>query len=306
MLALPAPAMAAVRERRDGQHAPGQAGGWATPTFSPVPYHRPQQDRGAAVTGLEKGERWTETISYIQEMLHGKRAVTTTLTPAGQHGSSLKAVTRTGDAPSPVPQLTAFTLSDVRWDTFCVSAPTLLSPPYTRNPVSIFTSFSFPPAWSLQGQKHGFGQGWSQIYHNSDCSGNLQVTISDQLFSQYLTLSSYHRTCHISMGGDNFSSNWGSESKAQVPTSSNFIGKQQPQGLTARSPVTRAGRDWDNWDMCNSASHKASWSRHTDVQTAQQLLVVLVLPAQGWLSSHRGGSSTTHSRGYSGSALQNS
>lgn len=58
--------------------------------------------------------------------------------------------------PNQIQQLTPFTLSDVRWDTFCVSAPTLLSPPYTRNPVSSFTSFSFPPAWSLEGQKNGF------------------------------------------------------------------------------------------------------------------------------------------------------
>lgn len=45
-----------------------------------------------------------------------------------------------------------FTWNDIRWETFRVRAPTLLSPPYTCKPGSIFTSFSLPPAWSLEGQ----------------------------------------------------------------------------------------------------------------------------------------------------------
>lgn len=55
--------------------------------------------------------------------------------------------------------------------------------------------------------------------------------------------------------------------------------------------------------MCNSVSHKTQWSRHTDIHTAQHLLAALVLPDQGWLSNHRGGSTMTHGRGYSGSVL---
>lgn len=104
---------------------------------------------GSQSPGLEKGESCTQTTHHIPGVLKGTRA----------------AQSRWGHTCDPqegtprVLQVPPFTCRAVRWDTFCVRAPTLPSPPYTRSPGSIFTSFSLPPAWSLQGIKKGIWRG---------------------------------------------------------------------------------------------------------------------------------------------------